>query len=127
MNALYNAECGLQIPFSLACGLCWGHSFAATSHSLRSLCRNRHLFWRCLSSRRLPFWILVRPLGLKPPLVRIHRQGEYEVGFYVPVCMGRRPEVYDILDPCSRLWGNFSGSYSSMGAVASPQRRGKVI
>ena len=43
---------------------------------------------------RLPFWILVSPLGLKPPLVCIHRQGEYEVRFYVPVLIGRRPEAY---------------------------------
>ena len=32
----------------------------------------------------------------------------------------------DILGPCSRLGRNFSCSYSSMGAVASPRRWGKA-
>ena len=105
MNAFDNAEHSLQIPFSLVCGLCWGRSFAATGHSLRSLLQNRHLFWRCLSSRRLPFWILFHPLGLTPPLVCIHCQGEYEVRFYVPVLTGRRPEVYRHLWPLQQTLG----------------------
>ena len=105
MNVLDDAESNLQISFSLACGLCWGHSLAAPCFNLRSLLWNRRLFWRCLSSRRLPLWILFCPLGLKPPLVRIHRQGEYEVRFYVPVCTGRRPEVYQHLRPLQQTLG----------------------
>ena len=105
MNAFDDAECGLQIPFSLACGLCWGRSLAATSLNLRSLLWNRCLFCRCLSSHRLPLWILFHPLGLKPLLVRIHRQGEYEVGFYVPVHTGRRPKVYRHLRPLQQTLG----------------------
>ena len=32
-----------------------------------------------------------------------------------------------ILGPCRMLSGNFSSSYSSMGAVTSPRRQGKAI
>ena len=94
MNALNDTQHSFQIPFSLACGLCWGCSLAATGHSLRSLLWNRHLFQRCLSSCGLPFWILFHPFGLTPLFVHLHCQGEHEVGFYVPVLLGRRPEAY---------------------------------
>ena len=73
--------------------------------NLRSLLWNRCLFWRRLSSCRLPFWILFRPLGLTSLLVCIHHQGEYEVRFYVPVHMGRRPEVYRHLRPLQQTLG----------------------
>ena len=105
MNVLDDTQCSLQIPFSLVCGLCWGCSLAATGYGQRSFLRNRHLSRRHLSPRRLPFWILVRPLGLKLPLVRIHCQGEYEVRFYVPVHTGRRPEVYQHLRPLPHTLG----------------------
>ena len=105
MNAFDDAECSLQISFSLVCGLCWGCSLAATCLNLRSLLWSRRIFWRCLSFRRLPFWILFRPLDLTPPLVRIHCQGEYEVGVDVPVLTGRRPEVYRHLRPLQQTLG----------------------
>ena len=105
MNAFDNAERGLQISFSLVCGLLWGRSFAATSNSLRSLLWDRHLFWRCLSSCRLSFWILFRSFGLTPLFVCLHCQGEYEVEFYVPVHTRRRPEVYRHLRPLQHTLG----------------------
>ena len=98
MNALDGTQCGLQILFSLACGLRWGCSLAATGYGQGSSFRNSCLPRRCLSPRRLPSWILTSPLGLKPPSVCIH-QGEYEVGIYVPVLLGRRPERYHYLRP----------------------------
>ena len=60
---------------------------------------NWHLSGRCLSPRRLPFWILGSPLGLKLPLVCILHQEEHEVRLYVPVLTGRRPERYHHLRP----------------------------
>ena len=99
MNALDGTQCGLQILFSLACGLCWGHSLAATRYGQGSSLRNRCLSGRCLNPCRLPFWILGSPLGLKPPSVCILHQGEHEVGLYVPVLTGRRPERYRHLRP----------------------------
>ena len=89
----------LQILFPLACGLQWGHSLAATGCGHGSPFGNRCLPRRCLSPRRLPFWILTSPLGLKPPSICIHRQGEHEVKLYVPVLTGRRPERYRHLRP----------------------------
>ena len=105
MNVINDAEHDLQISFSLVCGLCWGRILAATRHNLRSLLWNRHLFWRHLSSHRLPFWILFQPLGLTPPLVHIHCQSEYEVEVNVPVLTGRRPEVYRHLRPLQQTLG----------------------
>ena len=67
--------------------------------------RSRCLLWRPLCSRRLSFWILFRPLGLTPPLVRIYCQGEYKVQFDVPVVTGRRPEVYRHLKPLQQTLG----------------------
>ena len=99
MNALDDTQCGLQIPFPLACGCHWGCSFAATSYGQGGLFGNRHLSRRCLSPHRFLFWILVSPLGLESPLVCIHGQGEYEVGLYVPVLIGRRPEAYRYIRP----------------------------
>ena len=99
MNALDGTQCDLQILFPLACGLRWGHSPAATGCGHGSPFGNRHLPRRLLSPHRLPFWIWGSPLGLKPPSVCIHRYGEYEVGLYVPVQTGRRPEGYRNLGP----------------------------
>ena len=99
MNALDGTQCGLQILFSLVCGLCWGCSLAATGYGQGSFPRNRCLSGRCLSPRRLPFLILSSPLGRKPPLVCIHRYGEYDVGLYVPMLTRRRPERYCHLRP----------------------------
>ena len=106
MNVFDDARCSLQISFSLVCGLHWGCSFAATSHSLRRLLWNRPLFWRCISFCRLPSWILFRPLGLTPLFVRLHCQCEHEVRFYVQVLTGRRPEVYQHLRPLPHTLAN---------------------
>ena len=99
MNALDGTQCGLQILLSLACGLCWGRSLAATGYGQGSSLRNRCLSGRHLSPCRLPSWILGSPLGLKPLSVCIHHYGEYEVGLYVPVPTGGRPERYCHLRP----------------------------
>ena len=105
MNAFHDAEGDLQISFPLVCGLCWEHSSAVTSHSLKSLSQNRRLFWRRLSSRGLPFWILFCPFGLTPLFVRLHCHGEHEVGFYVPVLTGGRPEGYRHFRPLPHTLG----------------------
>ena len=99
MNVLDVTQCGLQILLSLVCGLRWGCSLAATGYGQGSSLGNRHLSGRLLSPCRLLFWILGSPLVLKLPSVCIHRYGEYEVGLYVPVPTGRRPERYRHLRP----------------------------
>ena len=128
MNALNDTQRGLQIPFSLVCGLRWGRSLAATGHGLRSLLRNWHLFWRCLSSRGLLFWILFHPFGLTPLLVRLHCQGEHEVGFYVPVLLGRRPEGYQHLRPLLHALGNLLRLILQHGCsgISSETRKGNL-
>ena len=125
MNAFDDAECSLQISFSLVCGLCWGHSLAATCHNLRSPLWSRGLFWRYLSSCRLPFWILFHPLGLTPPLVRIYCQGEYEVPVDVPVHIGRRPEVYRHLRPLQQTLGKILLLILQHGCGGLPLEMGK--
>ena len=105
MNAFNDAERSLQIPFPLVCGLHWGCSLAATGYGQRSFLRNCRLSRRHFSPCRLPFWILVSPLGLKLPLVCIHLQGESEVRFYVSVLLGRRPEAYHHLRPLPHALG----------------------
>ena len=96
VDVFKNVEGGLQGSLPLVCGLCWGCSFAATRHNLRSLPGSRCLLWRPLCSCRLPFWILFRMLGLTPLPVLIYCQGEYEVRDDVPVVAGRWPEVYHL-------------------------------
>ena len=120
-----NAERGLQGSFPLVCGLRWGRSLASTHHNLRSLLWSRHLFWRCLSSRRLPFWILFCPLGLMPSLVHIYCQGEYEVRVDVPVLTGRRPEVYRHLRPLQYTLGKLLLLILQHGCGGLPSEMGK--
>ena len=99
MNVLDSTQCGLQIFLSLACGLHWGCSLAASGYGQGSSLRNRHLSGRLHSPCRLLFWILGSPLGFKPPSECIRHYGEYEVRLYVPVTTGRRPEKYFHLRP----------------------------
>ena len=125
VDVFENLECGLQGSLPLVCGLCGEHSFAATHHNLRSLPGSRCLLWRYLCSCRPSFWVLFRAFGLMPLLVHIYCHGEHEVRDDVSVVTGGLPGVYCHLSPCIRPWGNFSCSYSSMDAMASPRRWGK--
>ena len=129
MNALNDTQRGLQIPFSLACGLHWGRRLAATGHSLRSLLQNWRLFWRCLSSRRLPFWILFHPFGLTLLFVHLHCQGEHEVRLYVQVLLGRRPEAYQHLRPLPHALGKLLQLILQHGCVGIPSeaRKGDLM
>ena len=129
MNAFHDAKGDLQISFFLVCGHCWGHSSAVISHSLRSLRQNRCLFWRCLSSRSLPFWILFRPFGLTPLFVCLHCQGEHEVRFYVPVLTGRRPEGYRHLRPLLHTLGKPLQLVlqHGCGGIPSEARKGNLM
>ena len=129
MNALDGTQGGLRILFSLACGLRWGCSLAATCYGSGSPFGNGHLPRRCLSPRRLPFWTLASPLGLEPPLVCIHRQGECEVGLYVPVPTGRRPERYRYLRPLPHALGKLLQLILQHGCsdVSSESRKGDLM
>ena len=86
------------------------------------------LFWRCLSSRRLLFWILFHPFGLMLLFVCLHCQGEHEVRFYVRVLPGRRPEVYQHLWPLPHTLGKLLWLILQHGCsgIPSEMRKGDL-
>ena len=94
---------------SKSCSSWWVVSVGDTAWLLLAVAREAPsgagVSGRLLSPCSLPFLILASPLGLMPPSVGIHRYGEYEVGLYVPVPTGRRPEGYHHLRPLPHALG----------------------